>query len=389
MFVGREDDASGQIVPMAGALSGPARTSATRSTPAVTIGAMEPRLNQMLILASQDVTHPLRSRERVPNDARVFAGAPGAALRAAPPPGRKGAWAPALRRGSPRAPAPRRPRVPPVHAVQPPRPAASPFPLVPALACAAVLAALVALFLALRRRGLAGVLLLPVCLLAGIGLLYALRGLRLVRARSAHPGFPAATPARRVRRPADRAGRGRVAADRLRLRPRRSARETALARPRGGGVRSAVARGGVQRLVCARRQSQADGRPLAPATTPGSVARGGPVRASERRCRRRMRRRPDRCMHRSVGARMRAPIPSDRGTGAGRPGRVIDHRPATGLRTSSNELTPHRKTCQGLTDSRASAWTIVGARGSSPAPLNHFWARRPDNVHAGGVPFCA
>ncbi len=84
--------------------------SPTQSFPAGTTGRCgTPRLNQMLILASQDVTHPLRSRERVPNDARVFAGAPArCARRAAPPPGRKGAWAPALRRGSPRAPAPRR-----------------------------------------------------------------------------------------------------------------------------------------------------------------------------------------------------------------------------------------------------------------------------------------
>lgn len=160
MFVGRDDDDSAQIVPMAGALQR-ARASVTY---AIYSGGHDwsvwyPRLNQMLILASQDVTHPLRPREQVPNDARVSA---------------------ARRRSA----VPRRvhrllvaPPVPPVPAPQRPKPAPSPVPLVPALAFAAAFAALVALFLALRRRGLAGVLLLPVCLLAGIGLLYALRGL--------------------------------------------------------------------------------------------------------------------------------------------------------------------------------------------------------------------
>ena len=74
-------------------------------------------LDQMLILASQDVSYPLRPRERVPNDARVAAAhgrrAPRthSRRRAAAPvtvAGTRGCVARALRRGSPRAPASRR-----------------------------------------------------------------------------------------------------------------------------------------------------------------------------------------------------------------------------------------------------------------------------------------
>ena len=189
MFVGRDDDDSAQIVPMAGALQR-ARASVTY---AIYSGGHDwsvwyPRLNQMLILASQDVTRPLRPHARVPNDARVSSAL---RRRAAVARHRRGHAAAARHRHRDgrvhrrqRSAAARRvhrlpaaPPAPPVPTGQRPQPAPSPFPFVPALAFAAALAALAALFLALRRRGLAGVLLLPVCLLAGIGLLYALRGL--------------------------------------------------------------------------------------------------------------------------------------------------------------------------------------------------------------------
>ena len=189
MFVGRDDEDSAQIVPMAAALQR-ARASVTYT---IYRGGHDwsvwyPRLNQMLILASQDVTHPLRPRERVPNDARAAA----AHRRRTPRHvhGRGRAAASRHRRRDSRVRRhersavarrvhrlPAAPPVPPVPAAQRPQPAPSPFPLVPALAVAATLAVFAALFLALRRRGLAGLLLLPVCILAGIGLLYALRGL--------------------------------------------------------------------------------------------------------------------------------------------------------------------------------------------------------------------
>ncbi len=288
MFVGRDDDDSAQIVPMAAALQR-ARASVTY---AIYRGGHDwsvwyPRLNQMLILASQDVTHPLRPRERVPNDARVLAAhrrrAPRHRPRArrrgpAPPPGLEGPSAPALRRGSPRAPAPRR----------------SPDPAGPGRATLPAGAEPSPASAGARGRGGVGGArgALPGAAPAWPGGRAAAAGVpagryrsalcaaeaRLVRDRSAHPRCPAVAPAGRVRRSADRARGGGVASDRLRLRPRRSARQTALAGPRGGGVRGAAARGGVQRLVCAGRQPQADGRPLATAATARSVARGRTVR---------------------------------------------------------------------------------------------------------------
>ncbi len=167
MFVGRDDDDSAQIVPMAEAF---ARAGAN-VTYAIYGGGHDwgvwyPRLNQMLILASQDVTHPLRPRRSVPNAARVFV-----------------ARRSAVRR-HPRA--VRRRRVHRLSAVPPvplgpapprPQPVANPFALPSAPLIALAAAALLAVAVALRRRRLEGVLLLPVCLLAGIGLLYALRGL--------------------------------------------------------------------------------------------------------------------------------------------------------------------------------------------------------------------
>ncbi len=253
MFVGRDDDSSLQIVPMADALNraGAAVTYAIYSG-GHDWGVWYPRLNQMLILASHDVTHPLRPRKSKPNEARgIGAVAVSAGLR------RRGARrAVALRRShrllalrrsrhltavrrdhrlvpAPRdhrfvlafrghplvavwrghrlvavwlhhrlvairsgsrlvaaqlghrrlpasrraRPAPAAPAVPAVPVAQQPTTASSPVPIVPALLFGLAVAALIALGIVLRRRGLAGVLLLPVCLLAGIGLLYVLRGI--------------------------------------------------------------------------------------------------------------------------------------------------------------------------------------------------------------------
>jgi len=215
MFAGRDDDASVQIVPMAAAL----HRAGADVTYAIYSGGHDwavwyPRLNQMLILASHDVTHRLRPHKSEPNEAR--GGAVAASVRLRRRHGRRltplvavwrghrlvvvpihhghttmeilGLHRPRSRRTPVRhrhrrlSPRPRSDSVPaapaaPAPPAQQPQPASSPFPVVPALIFGAAVAALVALGVALHWRGLAGVLLLPVCLLAGIGLLYVLRGI--------------------------------------------------------------------------------------------------------------------------------------------------------------------------------------------------------------------